>query len=65
MHGSLLIVITAFHYRMKELLRGWYSQKIDVEVQIETFSAGVFASWFQSVGDIVGLEFQQLLIVLH
>lgn len=46
---SLSTLVFTFHYRMKALLRGWRSQKIEIGLQIETFAGGVYEAWYRDV----------------
>lgn len=46
---SLSTLVFAFHYRMKALLRGWRSQKIEIRRQIETFAGGLYEGWYRDV----------------
>jgi len=47
MDRSLSTLVFTFHYRMKALLRGWRSQKIEINLQIETFAGGVYEGWYR------------------
>ena len=49
MDASLSTLVYAFHNRMRALVRGWRSQKIDVELQINTFAGGVYEGWYRAV----------------
>lgn len=53
MDASFSSLLFTFHSRMKGLLRGWRSQKIDVELQIGTFAGGVFEGWYNAVSDVL------------
>ncbi|TFL01161.1 hypothetical protein BDV98DRAFT_593564 [Pterulicium gracile] len=42
-------VILDFHDRMKSLLRGWKSQRLDTEIQIVSFAGGLLEGWYRNV----------------
>ncbi|KAK7443782.1 hypothetical protein VKT23_015563 [Stygiomarasmius scandens] len=45
---TLTILLYEFHARMKSLLRGWRVQKLDPELQVDSYSGGVFAGWYEA-----------------
>jgi len=58
MDSSLFTLVLGFHYRMRALVRGWRSQKIDVGLQIETFAGGVYEGWYNAVSSVTWLKAQ-------
>ncbi|KAI0317550.1 hypothetical protein OF83DRAFT_128072 [Amylostereum chailletii] len=46
MHKSLTILIILLHERMLDLIRGWRSQKLDMELQIEFYAGGLYTAWY-------------------
>ncbi|KAJ7232449.1 hypothetical protein B0H12DRAFT_1261563 [Mycena haematopus] len=45
---TLWQLIIAFHERFKALQHSWRSQKLDINLQIQSFSWGLFSSWYNS-----------------
>ncbi|THV06365.1 hypothetical protein K435DRAFT_849160 [Dendrothele bispora CBS 962.96] len=58
MDTTLTVLLYEFHARMKQLLRGWRVQKLDTELQVKSFSGGVFAGWCQALMDDSKKKFQ-------
>lgn len=46
---TLGALILEFHERFKALQRSWRSQKLDINLQIQSFSGGLFSSWYARV----------------
>ncbi|ESK88201.1 hypothetical protein Moror_5527 [Moniliophthora roreri MCA 2997] len=47
MDSTLEVLLCEFHSRMKTLLRGWRVQKLDSQLQVNSFFGGIFAGWFE------------------
>ncbi|KAF5376827.1 hypothetical protein D9757_008889 [Collybiopsis confluens] len=56
---TLSMLVYEFHERMRGLLRGWKMQKIDGEMNINTYSGGLFSGWYAAYIDKNNQEFQQ------
>ncbi|THV00012.1 hypothetical protein K435DRAFT_837473 [Dendrothele bispora CBS 962.96] len=58
MDVTLTVLLYEFHARMKWLLRGWRVQKLDSKLQVNSFSGGVFAGWYEAYMDKSKEDFQ-------
>ncbi|KAK7053703.1 hypothetical protein R3P38DRAFT_1464518 [Favolaschia claudopus] len=47
MDASLTTLMFDFHLRMRSLIRGWRSQKLDVKLQMHSYSGGLYAGWYE------------------
>jgi hypothetical protein len=65
MDASLTTLVYAFHNRMRALVRGWRSQKIDVGLQIDTFAGGVYEGWYRAVSWVRLLDWEHKFTHFH
>jgi hypothetical protein len=49
MDATLTILVFEFHFRMRCLIRGWRSQKLDVKLQVQSYTGGLYTAWYEEV----------------
>jgi hypothetical protein len=49
MAETLKALAQAFRERVRSLVHGWRAQKLDVELQVTSFSGGICAGWYAMV----------------
>ncbi|KAJ7271770.1 hypothetical protein C8J57DRAFT_1601430 [Mycena rebaudengoi] len=51
MDATLTILVFEFHFRMRCLIRGWRSQKLDVKLQVQSYAGGLYTAWYEEAGE--------------
>ncbi|KAJ7921710.1 hypothetical protein B0H13DRAFT_1984465, partial [Mycena leptocephala] len=46
MQITLIALIRGFHQRFKALQRSWRAQKLDISIQVQAYSGGLFSRWY-------------------
>jgi hypothetical protein len=59
MDAALFELILAFHERFKSLQRSWRSQKLDIDLQIQSFSGGLFCGWYVRVSTVMRVSIER------
>jgi len=45
--GTLTELIYEFHGRLQDLIQGWRSLKLSVQIEVQCFAGGLFSSWYR------------------
>jgi hypothetical protein len=53
---TLTVLVTQIDRRYKGLLRGWRSQKLDVQTEAQHYAGGFFCGWYMEVGCFRSLD---------
>ncbi|KAJ6496204.1 hypothetical protein C8R45DRAFT_155360 [Mycena sanguinolenta] len=46
MDCTLTVAVVEFHWRYKALERSWRSQRLDIQLQVQSYAGGLFSGWY-------------------